>query len=113
MLGRLSCCMGWIVEEGRGYVGNGVCTGIVVAFEDGNNKGKAEGGLLVPVSASRLVWDRARVESKLWWDILATVLGDDGTDMGQMLLQRPLLDSYEVVSVLSGSKYAELDCIRD
>jgi len=113
MLGRLSCCMGWIVEEGRGYVGNGAGTGIFVVFGDGNNKGKAEGGLLAPVSAIRLVCDRARVESKLWWDILATVLGEDGTDMGRMLLQRPLSDLYEVVSVLSGSKYAELDCIRD
>ena len=102
MLGRLNCCMGWKVEEGRGCVGNGVCTRILVAFGDGNNKGKAEGGLSVPVSASRLVCDRVRVESKLWWNILATVLGDDGTDMGRMLLQRPLSDSYEVVSVLSG-----------
>ena len=42
-----------------------------------------------------------------------TVLGEDGMDTGQMLLQRPLSDSYEVVSVLSGSKYAGLDCIRD
>ena len=58
--------MGWIVEEGRGYVDNGACIRILVVFGNGNNKGNAEGGLLVPVSASRLVCDRARVESKLW-----------------------------------------------
>ena len=42
-----------------------------------------------------------------------TVLEDDGMDTGQMLLQRLLSDLYVVVSVLLGSKYAELDCIRD
>ncbi len=84
MLGRLGC---WIVKEGKGCVGSGMCVDTVVVFIDGNNMGEAGRGSSLLVSASRLVGDRSRVESKLCVDILATELGEGGMDMGRMLLQ--------------------------
>ena len=90
--------MGWIVKEGKRYVDSGICVDTVVIFVDGNNKGEAERGSSSLVSASRLVDDRLRIESKLCAGILVTELGEGGIDMGCMLLQRLSLCSYEVVS---------------